>query len=134
MGLFDIFKKGKSGQFVTESEYRNNTDIQLKLAPKTLGHLRGIGVDPEKKLKLEYFFYTNTVEKAAQFANHLQNMNYTADFGESASDKTRFIVKGWTTDMPMDDTTVQAWTKQMCELGFTFDCEFDGWGTTPDQD
>ena len=36
--------------------------------------------------------------------------------------------------MKMDDQAVQLWTKEMSELGYKFDCEFDGWGTTPDQD
>jgi regulator of RNase E activity RraB len=34
----------------------------------------------------------------------------------------------------MDDGTVQSWAKEMCELGYKFDCDFDGWGTTPNQD
>ncbi|MFC3562039.1 ribonuclease E inhibitor RraB [Pedobacter jamesrossensis] len=37
------------------------------------------------------------------------------------------------TKMKMTDEVVKQWTKQMCELGYKFDCEFDGWGTEPDQ-
>jgi hypothetical protein len=36
--------------------------------------------------------------------------------------------------MPMETTNVINWTKQMCKIGYQFDCEFDGWGTNPDQE
>jgi hypothetical protein len=36
--------------------------------------------------------------------------------------------------MLMSNAVVSAWTREMCEIGFAHDCEFDGWGTTPDQE
>ncbi|MBL7829785.1 MAG: hypothetical protein JNK41_02060 [Saprospiraceae bacterium] len=33
----------------------------------------------------------------------------------------------------MAEEVVKQWTKKMCELGYKFDCEFDGWGTDPNQ-
>ena len=135
MGLFDFLKpKSNNGQFVSEKAFKSNLDNQMQMTPQTLHQLRKINVTAEKELKLEYFFYTNTAEKAEKLANEIGKLNYTVQHGTSASDKKLFIVTGWTTKMKMSDDVVSDWTQQMCEIGNKFDCEFDGWGTQPDQD
>ena len=64
----------------------------------------------------------------------LIDIGYTSEHEPSASDKTIFVITGWTSKMQMNPSTVIDWTRQMCELGFTHDAEFDGWGTNPLQD
>lgn len=134
MGLFDFFKpKSNNGQFVSETAFNENRGRQMQMTPQTLEQLRNLNVTADKELKLEYFFYTNTADKAKQLATEIEKLNYTVQHGVSAGDKNLFIVTGWTTKMKMSDEVVQQWTKQMCELGYKFDCEFDGWGTDPTQ-
>lgn len=134
MGLFDFFKsKTNNGQFVSETAFNDNRDKQMQMTPQTLEQLRRLNVTSDKELKLEYFFYTNTADKAEQLASEIVKLNYTVQHGVSAGDKNLFIVTGWTTKMKMSDEVVKQWTKQMCELGYKFDCEFDGWGTDPTQ-
>lgn len=134
MGLFDFFKsKTNNGQFVSETAFNNNRDKQMQMTPQTLEQLRNLNVTADKELKLEYFFYTNTADKAEQLATEIAKLNYAVQHGVSAGDKNLFIVTGWTTKMKMADEVVKQWTKQMCELGYKFDCEFDGWGTDPTQ-
>lgn len=108
--------------------------MQTRLAPITLDHLRNYGVSDDSKLRIEFFFYSKTLIKAELLAKELRNLNYEVETGKSAGNKNLFIITGWTTKMKMDGETVQHWTEEMCELGYKFDCEFDGWGTTPDQD
>lgn len=135
MGLFDFLKsKSNIGQFVSETVFSSNRDMQMQMTPQTLDQLRKLNVTADKELKLGYFFYTNTADKAEQFATEIGKLNYTIKHGVSAGDKNLFIVNGWTTKMKMEDEVVKQWTKQMCELGYKFDCEFDGWGTEPDQE
>ncbi len=135
MGLFDFLKsKTHNGQFVTEKAFYSNRNKQLQMTPQTLDQLRELNVTVDKELKLEYFFYTNTADKAEQFATEIGKLNYSVEHGVSAGDKNLFIVTGWTTKMKMSDEVVKQWTKQMCELSYKFDCEFDGWGTEPDQE
>ena len=135
MGLLDFFstKYNGSGQFVSEQQFKNNTTKQMQMTPQTMEQLRKINVTADMELKLEYFFYTNTADKAELFATELEKLQYTVQHGPSAGDKKLFIVTGWTTKMKMADSIVADWTKQMCELGYKFDCDFDGWGTSPDQ-
>lgn len=135
MGLFDFLKsKSINGHFVTETAFNNNSEKQMQMTPQTLEELRKLNVSVDKELKLEYFFYTNTADKAEQLAIEVAKLNYSVQHGISAGDKDLFIVTGWTIKMKMTDDVVKQWTKQMCELGYQFDCEFDGWGTEPDQE
>jgi len=92
-----------------------------------------MGVTDERQLKLEYFFYTNTKEKAAALAQKLTDLGYAGGFDYAATNKKEFVIKGWTSPMKMDDKTVLDWTASMCDLGREHDCDFDGWGTTPEQ-
>jgi len=132
MKLFNLLKtESNNGQFVTETDFINNCDKQMQGALQVLEQLRNLNVSTDKSLKLEYFFYTNTAEKAEQFVVEIKKMNYTVSYGVSASDKTIFVITGWTTEMKMTNEVVKQWIQQMCELGYKFDCEFDGWGTDP---
>jgi len=135
MGFFDIFsaKQNLDTKFVTEDSYKKNRDNQIYMAPQTLKQLRDLGVTETKELKLEYFFYTITTDKAKSLADEIQKKDYTVKYGKSGGDKNLFVITGWTSKMAMSDSTVIEWSKQMCELGLKFDCEFDGWGTEPEQ-
>jgi hypothetical protein len=104
------------------------------LTPATLKELRKHGVNSDTHLKLEYFFYTNSIEKASSLAKKLEKKKYSAEYRLSAHDSKTYLVNGWTDKMPMDEATVVKWTKEMCQIGYENDCEFDGWETTPMQD
>ena len=135
MGLFDFLrpKQNSNNQFVTEQAFKSNLTKQMQMTPQTMEQLRKINVSADKELKLEYFFYTNTVDKAKLFADEIEKFNYEVKYGQSAGDKKSFVITGWTTKMKMEDNLVANWTKEMCELGYKFDCDFDGWGTSPEQ-
>ena len=135
MGLFDFLKPKQidNNQFVTEQAFKSNLTKQMQWTPQTMEQLREIDVSADKELKLEYFFYTNTANKARLFADEIEKLNYEVKYGQSAGDEKSFVITGWTTKMKMEDNVVANWTKEMCELGYKFDCEFDGWGTSPDQ-
>jgi len=131
--LFGCRQGGGDGRFQTEDAYAKNRANQLVMAPQTMAQLRKYGVTDQSQLKLEYFFYTNTKEKAAALAQKLGELGYAGRFDHSASDKKQFVVTGWTTLMNMDNQTVIDWTSRMCDEGREHDCEFDGWGTNPKQ-
>jgi regulator of RNase E activity RraB len=135
MGLFDFLKPNKNdnNQFVTEQAFKSNLTKLMQMTPQIMEQLRKINVSSDKELKLEYFFYTNTADKAKLFANEIGRLNYEVKYGQSAGDKKSFVITGWTTKMKMQDDIVANWTKEMCELGYKFDCNFDGWGTSPNQ-
>jgi len=122
------------GPFVPRRKFIESQKMQIHLAPITLEYLRTFGVPDDRELRIEFFFYSRTEANANALASELRNLHYEVETEKSAGKENLFLVNGWTTKMRMDDKTVQHWTEQMGELGYKFDCEFDGWGTTPDQD
>jgi len=136
MGFLDLFsaKQNPNKKFVSDDSYKRNKDNQINMSPQILKQLRDFGVTETKELKLEYFFYTNSIQKAKNLAAEIQKMNYSVKYDQSTGDKNLFLITGWTMKMAMVDSIVINWTKQMCDIGYNFDCEFDGWGTEPDQE
>jgi regulator of RNase E activity RraB len=128
VSISDLFSR-QPKRFVSQKAFEENLERQLALTPQTLQQLRKYNVTPEKRRKLEFFFYTNTVEKAAALAAELMNKNYQVEHGPSASNAKIQIITGWTAEITMSDDAVLDWTRKMCSLGFTHDCDFDGWGT-----
>lgn len=133
MGILDFFKR-KDKSFVSEAAYDTNKVTQVKLTPQTMGQLRKLNVNEERALKLEFFFYTNTHEKAQALTAELGNLGYQASNSLSATNSKEYVITGWTTKILMTDSSVGEWVNQMCDLGYKYDCEFDGWGTTPEQE
>jgi hypothetical protein len=124
---------GGSKQFVTAEKFEEIIACQPELAHATLETLRHLEEKPSAELRLEFFFYTNSAGKAKEFCEYLRKKNYSADYEKTRKGKNLFSINGWTTKIPMKNETVIAWSKEMCESGFQYDCEFEGWGTTPDQ-
>jgi hypothetical protein len=131
--LFGSRQDGGDGRFQTDEAYQQSRANQLTMAPQTIAQLRNFGVTDQSQLKLEYFFYTNTREKAAALAQKLAALGYAGSYDHSAGNKRQFVITGWTSRMNMDDQTVLDWTGRMCDVGHEHDCEFDGWGTNPKQ-
>ena len=130
--MFNILK-GKPKKFISEQQHIDNLSSQLSMSPQTVEQLRSYDVTEDKLLKLEYFFYTNTPEKAEGLSKELSSMDYSTEFGEAAHDKKIQIVTGWTSPILMVTDKVVEWTEEMCNIGYKHDCEFDGWGTNPEQ-
>lgn len=103
------------------------------MSPRIMEQLRKYDVTAETELKLEYFFYTNTEEKASRLAKALAEIGYDSGYNVSASNKKEYVITGWTGNLPMTDRRVIQWTAEMCDLGADHDCEFDGWGTYPER-
>ena len=129
MGLLEIFFKTEqaNGKFVSEQAYNKNRKKMVNITPLTLEQLRQMAIPSEMELKLEYIFYTNTAEKASQLANEIIKLGYTAEHGADPDKKKLFMITGRTTYMTTSNEVILPWTEQMCELGYKFDCEFDGW-------
>ena len=133
--LATVFGEGKSdGRFVSAKAFQKNLEKQVRMSPQTLKKLQEYGVTEQDWLKLEYFFYTDAADKAVALTEILRKKGYTAEHRPSAAEDKTFVITGWTTSMMMEESVLVEWTQQMCQLGFDNDCEFDGWGTYPDQE
>lgn len=121
-------------RFVTEDRFNLVLSKQQAWNVETLKVLANVkGFTSDRELRLEFFFYTNAPSKAAGLVGDLAALGYHAEHRASASDKRQILVTGWTTPMAMSASIVDGWSQKMVEVGFAHDCDFDGWGTTPDQ-
>ncbi len=121
------------GRYISEPKFKEITAKQTAWTPETLKQLYKLGVKGDTRLKLEYFFYTNTIEKASALAKVMEKKGYSVEYKPSAHNKKIYVITGWTDKMFMNEATVTEWTRQMCQIGYDNDCEFDGWDTTPVQ-
>jgi len=129
--ILNIFG-GDSSRFVGKEEHEKTLKKQVNMSPITLAKLREYGVTDEAELKLEYFFYTDTEDKAKDLAGALVKKGYTSKAQPSAGDPSIYVVTGWSTKLRMSEDSVVNWTREMCLLGYSKDCDFDGWGTKPE--
>ena len=132
MSRLDLLN-GKKKAHVTKDEYKSNFASQLQKTSHTVTQLQEFGVGDDSLLKLEFFFYTNTYEKASSLAVALESEGYLVDYGTPAGEKNSLVITGWTVPMRMTTLNIQVWAEQMCSIGYEHDCEFDGWGTTIEQ-
>ena len=121
-------------RFHSEADYQRNLAHQTEMTPQTVDQLRSHGVGPDSMLRLEFFFYTDTDAKASKLASVLQGLGYDVEHVEAADGNGSFLVNGWTTRLRMDTPGVVSWTREMCNIGYSHDAEFDGWGTNPEQE
>ena len=120
-------------RYLSEEQHRENLSSQLATSPETMEQLRGFGIKEDRSVKLEYFFYTNSVNKAEALSSELGGIGYQAEF-EKCDNPTKIrIVVGASEPVQMAEAQVLEWTEKMCNIGYKHDCEFDGWGLNPEQ-
>ncbi len=130
-----VQKPWQKGQFNTKAKTERNKNRQRHGACHVIELLGFLTDLNNKELPVEFFFYTNTDAKASSLADALMKMRYTVyGFGLCGYDKSRYSIAGCTPKMKMTDDTMTQWAEQMCELALEYDCDFDGWGTSPDME
>ncbi len=112
--------KSNNEKFIGETSFQSNRNMQEQMVTQTIEQLRKFDVNSKKELQLEYFFYSDTAEKAEKLANEMRKLNYTVYDGSSAGNKELFVINGLTTKMKMSDEDLIQWSKKMCELGYIF--------------
>jgi regulator of RNase E activity RraB len=124
---------GEQNTYFTADAHAKNVEKQTNGAAQILAQMRKGGITADREFALDIFFYTDNEEKVSKLAAALTDKGYSVKHGPSASDPKVFSVTGQTTQMKMDEPIVVDWAREMCELGFRHDCEFDGWGVNPKQ-
>jgi regulator of RNase E activity RraB len=127
MALRELFGV-KPRRFLTPQDAQRKLQAQLEANAAMLDKLALAGVSPEDSFRIEYYFYTDTVQKARALASDLGRLGYEAEYRPSTSREGLTLVTGWTTPMSLSYPLVEGWTRHMVQLGLKYDCEFDGWG------
>lgn len=122
MENFD-FSEFDRTQYESKDHFQYNSKMQQALVKHVL-HFHP-DEDP-KPTSLEFFFCTDTPEIADGLCKDLKKLGYDAVVGISLKD--RWSIIGCTTEMNIDDSSLEGWAREMCEVGYKNDCRFDGWG------
>lgn len=127
MEILRFLKFRQKKQFVSEIDFIENRGKQSHAAIETLVRLRDSAVEEEDELKIDYFFYTDTLEKSQVLATEIKKLDYTIHNDVTSNNKKLFVISGRTTEMKMMHETLRKWVAEMCELGYKHDCNFDNW-------
>ncbi|MFH7017279.1 ribonuclease E inhibitor RraB [Flavobacterium sp. FlaQc-47] len=128
MDFLNFLKPKKKKQlFVSEIDFTANQDKQFRLLIESFLSLHDSSVQDENECKIDYFFYTDSLEKAQKLEKELRKMDYIVNYGIAIHDKSLFVISGRTIEIEMKHETVRKWVEEMCELGYNFDCSFDNW-------
>lgn len=118
----------KNSQFISEENFKNNLQSQNFKISRTLGVMSEFNLKAKEKLEIDFFFYTDTSEKAQKLFEELKKLDLEVSWYELVNNRNLYSVIGWTDKMANDEELLLYWSKYMCQLGYKFDCEFDGWG------
>ncbi|WP_428231882.1 ribonuclease E inhibitor RraB [Flavobacterium sp.] len=127
MEILSFLKPKKKKRFVSENDFTANKEKQFRLSIESLVKLRDASVEEEDELKIDYFFYTDTLEKSQKMEEEIQKLGYIVNHGTASHDKSLFVISGRTTEMKMMHETLKEWIADMCEMGYKYDCSFDSW-------
>jgi|SRR5690554_3097353 len=118
----------KKSQFVSEEDYEGNLQSQNFKISRTLGVMSEFNLKAKEKLEIDFFFYTDTSEKAQKLSEELKKLDLEVSWYELVNNRNLYSVIGWTDKIENDEELLIYWSKFMCQLGYKFDCNFDGWG------
>ncbi|MEP6931919.1 MAG: ribonuclease E inhibitor RraB [Flavobacterium sp.] len=127
MEILSFLKPKKQKRLVSENDLTANLGKHFRLATESLVSLRDASVEEEDELKIDYFFYSNSLEKAQKLEKEIQKMDYIVNYGPAPQDKNLFVISGRTTEIKMMHESLSKWVAAMCELGYKYDCNFDNW-------
>lgn len=99
---------------------------QLMMTSVTWKTLQSHGVTDATPLLLDLFWFGSTEEGARAFASSLVGQATTSPTVGLAQD--RWAVEAQYGPQSFSLDSLRNLVKQMCELGFAHQCEFDGWG------
>ncbi|TCN59544.1 hypothetical protein D0809_06470 [Flavobacterium circumlabens] len=127
MEILSFLKPKKSKRQISENDFTANQGKHLRLATESLVRLRDAGVEEEHELKIDYFYYSDSLEKVRKLEKEIQNMDYMVNYKPASHDKNLFVIYGRTPEIKMMHESLSKWVAEMCELGYKHDCNFDNW-------
>src|SRR5471030_1735354 len=97
-------------QYVAKVEHNESTNAQAFLAGKVLDIYNELGDGEEKEQEIEFFFYTNTAEKAKELKAALKKLRYKIYRTNFAERFSSYSISGSTNKMKMDVETIARWS------------------------
>lgn len=117
----------------SSKKVRESLVVQRSATPKVLELMAEIGVEPDRPLCIEFFFYAKELADAQALARALGSLGYKTN-APRISLNEKWCLNGWTPPLPSDTPSMVSWSEAMVRLSDRFGAVFDGWGTFPIQE
>lgn len=127
MEILNFLKPKKHKRLVSENDFNASQAKHLRYATESLVSLRDAAVEEDHEFKIDYFFYSDTLEKAQRLEDEIKKIGYIVNFGPAQQDKNLFVISGRTKKIKMMHESLSKWVSEMCELGYKNDCNFENW-------
>jgi hypothetical protein len=115
--------------FFSKKEMMDSNAVQPKLNHSLFKLFKQYG-GKKKESPVEFFFYTDTEDKATNLVIELAKLDYEIyGIHPPAEGIMDWSIIGATTSLSMNEQELTKWCEKMNQLGFETDCRFDGWGT-----
>ncbi|OMQ12948.1 ribonuclease E inhibitor RraB [[Flexibacter] sp. ATCC 35103] len=125
--MLSFLKPKKHKRLVSKNDFNANLVKHYRLATESLVSLRDAEIEEEDELRIDYFFYADTLQKAQALETEIQKKGFTANVETAMHDKNLFIISGKTEKIKMMHESLSKWVTEMSELGYENDCIFDSW-------
>lgn len=125
--MLSFLKPKKQKRLVSENDFNANLVKHYRLATESLVGLRDNGIEEEDELRIDFFFYADTRQKAEALQTEIIEKGFTSNFETALHDKNLFIVSGKTGKIKMMHEFLSKWVTEMSELGYEHDCILDSW-------
>lgn len=103
--------------------------VQPKLNRSLFNNFKQYG-GTKRESPVEFFFYTDTEDKANNLAIELVKLRYEVyGIHAPANGIQDWSIIGATIPLLMNEQEMTKWCEAMNKLGYETDCRFDGWGT-----
>lgn len=115
----------QTNTFFTKDVY--DTEIGLDVNEDVLERIYNDGIKPTDELPIEFVFITDTEDKADRLKKSLSLEFATYNDLEVEETDDYWEVHGITNAIKMDIKNVNNWNEAMWDIGYSHDCQLDGW-------
>jgi len=128
MSFFNSFRNHLY-RFFSKKEMADAIAVQPKLNYSLFKLFKQYG-GAKTQSPVEFFFYTDTEDKANNLVIELVKLEYEI-YGiyPPTEDTLEWSIIGATIPLFMNEHELTKWCERMNQLGYETDCRFDGWGT-----
>jgi len=127
MNILSFLKPKKQKRLVSVNDFNSSLGRHYRFATESLVTLRDTGVEEEDELKIDYFFYSDSPEKAQKLEKEIKKMDFIVNSEPAPHDKNLIVISGTTPSIKMMHESLSKWVTEMSELAFKHDCSFDSW-------
>jgi hypothetical protein len=116
-------------RFFSKKEMADSIALQPKLSRSLVKLFKQYG-GTKTESPVEFFFYTDTEDKANNLVIELVKLKYEVyGIHPPANDIQDWSIIGATIPLMMNEQEMTKCCEKMNRLGYETDCRFDGWGT-----